>query len=317
MYRGKVLFIDSADTSFTTRLRELGFECHYKDVNYEQMFDIAQDYVGYIIRSRFVIDKILIDASKQLKFIARIGAGMENIDVSYAQEKGISCINSPEGNADAVGEFVIGNLLALFRNTIPADNEVRNGEWLREENRGYEINGKTFGIIGYGNMGKSLAKKLSGFGCKVIAYDKFKKNFSDEFATEVSLKELISQANIVSVHINYTPENHYFINQAIFFSQLADPIFFVNTSRGKVLNTTDLLMAMNSGLVKGAVLDVLEYENTHLQNLPYEQWDRTMMNLAKNPDVILSPHIAGQTVESLTKHVDVLIDKLMQLPFMK
>lgn len=317
MYRGKVLMIDSADTSFTTRLRELGFECHYKDVNYEQMFDIAQDYVGYIIRSRFVIDKILIDASKQLKFIARIGAGMENIDVSYAQEKGISCINSPEGNADAVGEFVIGNLLALFRNTIPADNEVRNGEWLREENRGYEINGKTFGIIGYGNMGKSLAKKLSGFGCKVIAYDKFKKNFSDEFATEVSLKELINQANIVSVHINYTPENHYFINQANFFSQLVDPIFFVNTSRGKVLNTTDLLMAMNSGLVKGAVLDVLEYENTHLQNLPYEQWDRTMMNLAKNPDVILSPHIAGQTVESLTKHVDVLINKLMQLPFMK
>ncbi|MCL2131637.1 MAG: NAD(P)-binding domain-containing protein [Lentimicrobiaceae bacterium] len=305
----KILFIDNPHVDMQTQLEDLGYECVRRTVSYGELLQTANQYVGYVIRSRFAVDKTLIDASSQLRFIARIGAGMENIDTEYANSKGIACLNSPEGNADAVGEYVIGALLSLFRNTKDADNQVRNGFWLREENRGMEICGKTFGIIGYGNMGKSLAKKLSGLGCTILVHDKFKQNFQEPYFLEVDLQTLQLHADIVSIHINYTEENHYFVNHD-FIQAFAKEIYLVNTARGKVLSTEDLAKNLLNGKVKGAILDVLEYEDIRLQNKPFEEWDRAMHILAQSDDVILSPHIAGQTFESLTKHVKILVEKI-------
>jgi D-3-phosphoglycerate dehydrogenase len=310
--KGKILFIDSVPSFMQLQLEELGFECDSTNFSYEFLLEKAHEYTGYIIRNKFAIDRILIDASTQLKFIARIGAGMENIDTEYAAGKNIVCINSPEGNADAVAEYVIGSLLCLFRNTKRADNEVRKGIWLRNENRGFEICNKTIGIIGYGNMGKALAKKLSGFDCKILAYDKYKTNYEDQYIHAVDLPILQQQADIVSVHINYFPENYHYINNE-FLSNFAKNIYLVNTSRGKVLATKDLVNNLSSGKVKGAVLDVLEYENIHLQNKPIEEWDKEMYYLADCDDVILSPHIAGQTMESIDKHCDIIISKIKRI----
>jgi D-3-phosphoglycerate dehydrogenase len=310
--KGKILFIDNPHPSMQSRLEHLGYECIKQTVSYEELLQTANQYVGYVIRSKFAIDKTLIDASSALRFIARIGAGMENIDTEYAESKGIACLNSPEGNADAVGEYVIGALLCLFRNTKSTDNQVRSGIWLREENRGMEIYEKTFGIIGYGNMGKSLVKKLSGFGCRILVYDKFKKNFQNLHFEEVDLPYLQQNADIVSIHINYTEANHYFVNHD-FINAFAKNIYLINTARGKVLSTEDLAKNLLSGKVKGAVLDVLEYEDIRLQNKPIEEWDRAMHILAQCDDVILSPHIAGQTFESLTKHVEVLVEKIKMI----
>jgi D-3-phosphoglycerate dehydrogenase len=305
----KILFIDNYHPFLQSQLEELGFECVHTPLSYELLLENAHEYTGYIIRNKFVIDKILIDASTQLKFIARIGSGMENIDVKYAAEKNITCINSPEGNADAVAEYVIGSLLCLFRNTKRADSEVREGIWLRNENRGLEICNKTVGIIGYGYMGKALAKKLSSFDCKILACDKYKTNYEDEYISAVDLSVLQQEADIVSVHINYMPENYHFINND-FLSNFTKNIYLINTSRGKVLSTEDLVNNLSNGKVKGAVLDVLEYEDIHLQNKPMEEWDRAMYYLSENDDVILSPHVAGQTFESIKKHCDVIISKI-------
>ena len=291
------------------QLEKLGFECDNVDISYELLLDKAHEYTGYIVRNKFVIDRILMDASTQLKFVARIGSGMENIDVKYAAEKNIACINSPEGNADAVAEYVIGSLLCLFRNTKRADNEVRDGIWLRNENRGIEICNKTIGIVGYGYMGKALAKKLSGFDCNILAYDKYKTDYQDQYVRAVDLPLLQQESDIVSVHINYIPENYHFINDE-FLANFTKNIYLVNTSRGKVLSTEDLVSNLSSGKVKGAVLDVLEYENIHLQNKPVEEWDRAMYYLSNSEDVILSPHIAGLTMESTAKHCDVIVSKI-------
>ena len=310
--KGKILFIDNPHFSMQEKLEALGYECIKQSVSYEELLLTANQYAGYVIRSKFAIDKPLIDASSQLRFIARIGAGMENIDTEYADQQGIACLNSPEGNADAVGEYVIGTLLCLFRNTKTADEQVRNGIWLREENRGMEIAGKTVGIIGYGNMGKALAKKLSSFGCTVLVYDKYKKNFQEPHFQEVDLQTLQLHADIVSIHINYMEENHYFVNDD-FINAFAKDIYLINTARGKVLSTEDLAKNLLNGKVKGAILDVLEYENIRLQNKSMEEWERAMHILAQCEDVILSPHIAGQTFEALTKHVDVLVEKIKKI----
>jgi len=310
--KSKILFIDKVPASMQQHLEELGFECDNKNISYELLLNTAHEYTGYIVRNKFAIDRILIDASTQLKFIARIGAGMENIDIQYAATKNIACINSPEGNADAVAEYVIGSLLCLFRNIKCADSEVREGIWLRNENRGLEICSKTIGIIGYGHMGKALAKKLSGFGCEILAYDKYKTNYEDAYIRAVDLPVLQQQADIVSVHINYLPENYHFVNNE-FLTHFTKNIYLVNTSRGKVLSTEDLVSNLSSGKVKGAVLDVLEYENIHLQNKPIDEWDRAMYYLADCDDVILTPHIAGMTLESIDKHCEVIVSKIKNL----
>jgi D-3-phosphoglycerate dehydrogenase len=305
----KILFIDKMPAFMQSQLEKLGFECDNSNLSYELLLDTAHEYTGYIIRNKFVIDRILIDSSTQLKFIARIGAGMENIDTQYANKKNISCINSPEGNADAVAEYVIGSLLCLFRNTKRADSEVRKGIWLRNENTGIEICNKTIGIIGYGHMGKALAKKLSNFDCKILAYDKYKINYEDSYIKAVDLSILQQHADIVSIHINYLSENYHFVNNE-FLANFTKNIYLVNTSRGKVLSTENLVDNLLSGKVKGAVLDVLEYENIHLQNKPIEEWEKAMHYLSNCDDVILSPHIAGQTIESITKHCEVIVSKI-------
>ena len=232
---------------------------------------------------------------------------MENIDIAKAQELGIKLINSPEGNKDAVAEHVIGTLLVLMNRLFISSNEVKKGIWLREENRGEEILGKTFGIIGYGNMGKAVAKRLSGFGCKTIFYD-IKPNLSDEFATQVSLQELQENADILSLHTPLTEDTLYMIDEE-FISKMKKNFYFINTARGKNLKTSALVNALKSGKIKGACLDVLEYEKTSFENLETKNED--LEYLLNSEKAIITPHIAGWTHESKIKLAQVIVDKIL------
>ena len=273
----------------------------------EQLLEKIDKYEGVIIRSRIPLDARLLEKGKNLKFIARVGAGMENIDVSKAQELGIKLINSPEGNRDAVAEHCLGMLLVLMNRLFISANEVKNNVWLREENRGEEIKGKTFGLIGYGNMGKALAKRLSGFGCEVIFYD-IKPNLSDGFAKQVSLKELQANADILSLHIPLNDKTHYIIDEK-FISEMKKSFYFINTSRGKNVKTLALIEGIKSGKVKGACLDVLEYEKSSFENLELENDD--LQYLLNSEKVIITPHIAGWTHQSKIKLAQTIVDKIL------
>lgn len=307
----KVLFIDSVHDVLQQRLEAAGYECelHYK-TGRAALLDMATAYVGVVVRSRITIDKEFMDSATQLKFIARSGSGLENIDVEYATSKGISVINSPEGNRDAVGEHALGMLLMLLNNLKQADFDVRAGRWPREENRGYEIAGKTVGLIGYGLMGSSLAEKLTGFRANVIAHDKYKTGFTSAIVKETSLEELYAEADIVSLHLPLTAETHYYAN-AEFFGRFSKPIYFINTARGKNTDTRALVAALRKGQVKGACLDVIEYEKISLEGLESDQEMTDLRHLIEANNVILSPHIAGWTHESYFKLSDVLADKIL------
>ena len=274
---------------------------------YEQILDKIAQYDGVIIRSRIPLDARLLEKGKNLKFIARVGAGMENIDVLKAQELGIKLINSPEGNRDAVAEHCLGMLLVLMNRLFISANEVKNNIWLREENRGEEIKGKTFGLIGYGNMGKALAKRLSGFGCEVIFYD-IKPNLSDGFAKQVSLEELQANADILSLHIPLNDKTHYIIDEK-FISEMKKSFYFINTSRGKNVKTSALIEGIKSGKVKGACLDVLEYEKSSFENLELKNDD--LQYLLNSEKVIITPHIAGWTHQSKIKLAQTIVDKIL------
>ena len=242
------------------QLTELGFECHFDYTSSKkELEEKISNYVGVVMKSRFNADKSFFKKAKNLKFLARVGVGFEHIDIDFAKEKRIEIILSPEGSKDAVGEHTVGLLLCLFNNIAKADREIRAGAWIREPNRGIELKGKVVGIIGYGNMGRPFAKKLAGFDAKVIAYDKFKKGYGDKYATEVSLKKIFKKSDIISLHIPYSADNHYFVNK-YFFKNFKKSIYLINTARGLVLNTADLVEAMKEGKVLGAALDVLEYE---------------------------------------------------------
>ena len=273
----------------------------------EQLLEKIDKYEGVIIRSRIPLDERLLEKGKNLKFIARVGAGMENIDVLKAQELGIKLINSPEGNRDAVAEHCLGMLLVLMNRLFISANEVKNNIWLREENRGEEIKGKTFGLIGYGNMGKALAKRLSGFGCEVIFYD-IKPNLSDGFAKQVSLEELQANADILSLHIPLNDKTHYIIDEK-FISEMKKSFYFINTSRGKNVKTSALIEGIKSGKVKGACLDVLEYEKSSFENLELENDD--LQYLLNSEKVIVTPHIAGWTHQSKIKLAQTIVDKIL------
>ncbi|MFA7600210.1 MAG: NAD(P)-dependent oxidoreductase [Bacteroidales bacterium] len=312
MMAKKILFIDAAHPELEKGLRDMGFSCIHADVSYETLLQTAPDYVGYVIRSKFALDRAILDQSTQLRFIARIGAGMENIDTAYAASKHIECLHSPEGNADAVGEYVIASTLLMLRKLPIADREVRQGIWDRESNRGMELHSKTFGIVGYGHMGEALAKKLSGFGCRVIAYDKYKSGFGDAYVEECSLSYLQKEADIVSIHINYMPENLYYIHKE-WIEAFEKDIFLINSSRGKVLHTADLIQCLQSGKIRMAALDVLEYEDIRLRNRPKKAWDEAMRYIAGSDKVLLSPHIAGQTLESSMKHARILLGKIQRI----
>ena len=304
----KILLLDKNHPLITEQLSEKGFVLEEDfSSSYEQVLDKIHLYEGIIIRSRIPLDAHFLEKAKNLKFIARVGAGMENIDITKTQELGIKLINSPEGNKDAVAEHVIGTLLVLMNRLFISSNEVKKGIWLREENRGEEILGKTFGIIGYGNMGKAVAKRLSGFGCKTIFYD-IKPNLSDEFATQVSLQELQENADILSLHTPLTEDTLYMIDEE-FISKMKKNFYFINTARGKNLKTSALVNAFKSGKIKGACLDVLEYEKTSFENLEMKNED--LEYLLNSEKAIITPHIAGWTHESKIKLAQVIVDKIL------
>ena len=268
------------------------------------------DYEGIIIRSRFPIDKTFLDKATRLKFIGRVGAGLENIDVAYAESKGIQLIAAPEGNRNAVGEHALGMLLALINNFKKANNEIVQGKWLREENRGWELDGKTVGIIGYGHMGKSFAKKLRGFDCQVICYD-ILPNKGDENARQVTLVDFFRQADVVSLHTPQTPQTAGMINEA-FINSFAKSFWFLNTARGKSVVTDDLVLALKSGKVLGAGLDVLEYEKASFEDFfSDKQMPEAFKYLLEADNVILTPHIAGWTLESKEKLAQTIVDKII------
>jgi D-3-phosphoglycerate dehydrogenase len=262
-----VLFIDSVHPRLQKELEAAGFTCdlHY-EWDREKIAKELPNYIGVVIRSRIKLDKELIDMGTNLKFIARAGAGMENIDVHHAHTKGIHCIHAPEGNRDAVGEHALGMLLSLFNNICRANQQVRNLEWIREGNRGVELQGKTVGIIGYGNMGSAFAQRLKGFGVNVLAYDKYKKSFSDDYAKEATLEELFERTDVLSLHIPLTDETKYMINSS-FLEKFRKNIYVINTARGKALKTDDLVAQIKKGKVLGACLDVLEYESLSFEGL--------------------------------------------------
>jgi len=309
----KVLFIDTTHPILQEELTKMGFQCEYfPNYSKDDFQNCIHEYLGIIIRSKIKIDKEFIDKTKNLKFIARVGSGLENIDVEYAEKKGIKCINSPEGYKDAVAEQALGMLLSLFNKLNISDKEVRQGIWKREENRGLEIKDKTIGIIGYGNTGSAFAQRLSGFEANVLAYDKYKFNFSDKFVKECSLDEIFLNADILSLHIPLTDETTFLLDDE-FINKLKKNIFIINTSRGKILKTDALVKNLKEGKILGAALDVLEYEGLSFENIEKEKLSDSFSWLAKSEKVILTPHIAGWTKESKYRIAKIIADKIRML----
>ncbi|HIC32193.1 MAG TPA: hydroxyacid dehydrogenase [Flavobacteriaceae bacterium] len=305
----KILHLDTNHPLLLNQLNDLGL---INDEDYtsskEEIKQKIKDYDGFIIRSRFSIDKTFLDAATNLKFIGRVGAGLENIDCDYAESKGITLISAPEGNRNAVGEHSLAMLLSLFNKLNKADNEVRNGKWLREDNRGIELDGKTVGLIGYGNMGKAFAKKLRGFDIKVLCYD-IKDNVEDENATQVSLEKLQEEADVLSLHTPETPLTIGMVNQN-FINNFKKPFWLINTARGKSVVTSDLVNALKSGKILGAGLDVLEYEKASFESLFSSTLPEAFQYLIEAQNVILSPHVAGWTTESKEKLAQTIVDKI-------
>lgn len=305
----KILHIDSNHELLLNQLNDLGYTNHEDyTASKDEIEAKISDYDGIIIRSRFTIDQQFLDAAKQLKFIGRVGAGLENIDCDYAEKKGVYLISAPEGNRNAVGEHSLGMLLSLFNKLNKADNEVRQGKWLREDNRGLELDGKTVGLIGYGNMGKAFAKKLRGFEVDVLCYD-IKANIGDENCRQVPLEELQERADVLSLH---TPQTELTINMlnSAFINNFRKPFWLINTARGKSVVTEDLVNALKSGKILGAGLDVLEYEKASFESLFNSALPEAFEYLINADNVLLTPHVAGWTVESKEKLAQTIVDKI-------
>ena len=306
----KVLFVDTNHPHLIDGLRALDLQC---DEDYTsskaEIENKISDYQGLVIRSRFSIDKAFLDRATNLKFIGRVGAGLENIDIDYAEKKGIRLIAAPEGNRNAVGEHALGMILAMFNKLKQADNEIRNGLWRREENRGLELEGKTVGIIGYGNMGNAFAKKLRGFDCEVLCHD-IKEGVGDENAQQVPLETLFDKAEVLSLHTPQTPLTVGMVNTAL-INCFKHPFYLINTARGSAVATSDLMKAIESGKILGACLDVLEYEKTSFEDFfADDKLPEGFQRLIKSEKVLLSPHVAGWTVESKYKLADTIVQKV-------
>lgn len=291
-------------------LQAIGVQPDYRpNLNQDEVKALLPHYDGLLVRSKMQITADLIAPARKLKFVARAGAGVDNIEEAALAHQNVKLINAPEGNSDAVGEFTLGLLLALFRNVVKANQEVKAYQWLREANRGEEIMGKTIGLIGYGHMGRAFARRLAGFNCRVLAYDKNPAIIPDNFAQLVSLNTLMAEAEVVSLHIPFIPENRHFANAA-FFTAFANHFWLLNTARGEVVNHTDLINQLKLGKIKGAALDVLENEKlltlteTQRQNFAY---------LAAAENVILTPHIGGWSQQSYVKINEVLVQKIKEL----
>jgi len=303
----KILFIDTVHPLLKQELEKKNHIC---DTAYNksktEIQQTISNYQGIIIRSRFEIDKQFIDCGSNLKFIARAGSGLENIDVDYAENKNIYCYNAAEGNRQAVAEHALGMLLSLFNNLNISDQEVRNGIWEREGNRGIELAGKTVAIIGYGNNGSAFAEVLKGFNVKILAYDKYLK----DYPYKSTMKSIYKDADIVSLHIPLRDETTYLVN-ANFINSFEKNVYLINSSRGKCTNTKHLVTALENGKIKGACLDVFEYEKTSFENLSQEGFTNDMQYLMNSKNTILSPHIAGWTQQSNVKIAEVLLNKFI------
>ena len=309
----KILHLDSNHPLLWEQLEEAGFHNEADFTSSKTEIEAKIDrYNGIVIRSRFKIDAEFIDKATNLKFIARVGAGLENIDVAYAQSRNIYLIAAPEGNQNAVGEHALGMLLSLMNKLNRADKMVREGKWIREGNRGYELEGKTIGIIGYGTMGKSFAKKLRGFDVDVLCFD-ILANVGDANAKQVSLEEVQKKADVLSLHVPWTPETDKMVS-APFINAFAKSFWFINTSRGKNVVTEDLVSALQSGKILGAALDVLEYEKVSFENLFIDKNSpKAFEYLIQAENVLLTPHIAGWTFESHQKLAQVIVNKIKKI----
>ena len=307
----KVLHLDKNHPLLIEQLTNAGYKNEEDYTSSKSDIEqIISEYDGIVIRSRFKCDATFINAATNLKFIARVGAGLESIDIPYAESKGITLISAPEGNCNAVGEHTLGMLLSLFNKLNKADFEVKKGKWNREVNRGIELDGKTVGIIGYGNMGKAFSKKLKGFDCKVICYD-IKKQVGDKNATQVSLKTFQKEVDVVSLHIPWTPLTNRMVNSD-FINQFSKAFWLLNTARGKSVVTSDLVSALKKGKLLGAGLDVLEFEKSSFESLFSNKIPASLSDLLSMENVILSPHIAGWTLESKEKLAQVIADKIVR-----
>ncbi|MEP2025732.1 MAG: NAD(P)-dependent oxidoreductase [Reichenbachiella sp.] len=310
MSNKRILIIDEMHKSISPLLIKAGYEPNYKpEITREEITNHQDQFVGFVVRSKTSIDQELLEGQKELKFIARAGAGIDQCDVDYLDSRNIELLNAPEGNRDALGEHVVGMLLSLSNNLRHGDMDVRNKVWDREGNRGFEISGKTVGLLGYGNMGSAVAEKLSGFGCRVIAFDKYKKKYGDLYAEQVAMEDIYEQADIFSLHVPLTDETKNLVDLT-YLKKFKKPIVFINASRGEVVPLKDLLTAMNDGTVRMAALDVLENEKLHfLTNAQAE----TFNQLIKDDRVLFSPHVGGWSFESYQKINEVLVDKIKHL----
>ncbi len=307
----KILHLDTNHPLLLNQLTAAGFKNDedYTSSKIEIEAKIAQ-YDGIIVRSRFPIDKKFLDEAINLKFIGRVGAGLENIDIAYAQTLKIKLFNAPEGNRNAVGEHALGMILSLFNKLNQADQSIREGKWLREEHRGIELDGKTVGIIGYGNMGRAFARKLRGFNVEVICYD-ILEDVENSDATQVAIDELFEKTDVLSIH---TPETSKTIGMidTNFINKFEKPFWLINTARGKSVVTADLVKALKKGKILGAGLDVLEYEKSSFENLftSKKEMPKALKELLDSDNVILSPHVAGWTIESKEKLAQTIVDKI-------
>ncbi len=307
----KVVFLDKVHPILEERLTRAGFQClDATKFDLETCNSLVNDALGIVIRSRFPMHESFLKHAPKLQFIARSGAGMENIDESYCRERNIQLFNAPEGNRNAVGEHALGMLLALLNKFIQGDQQVRQGIWDREGNRGEELDSKTVGIIGYGNNGRAFAKKLRGFDCKVLVYDKYLPTIADDFVTQVSLEQLYQEADVISFHIPQNEETLYWVNEH-FFESISKPIYLLNLSRGKIVDTQALLNAISKGQVKGTGLDVLEFEKASFEHFSDSERLSSFQELIASNKVILTPHVGGWTTESYYKLSDVLADKIL------
>ncbi|HTO36689.1 MAG TPA: 2-hydroxyacid dehydrogenase [Flavobacterium sp.] len=305
----KILHIDSNHPVLRSELEALGFENHDDYTSSKEEIEAKiENYHGIVIRSRFKIDKAFIDKAVNLQFIARVGIGLESIDCEYAENKNIRLIAAPEGSRNAVAEHTLGMLLSLLNKLSQANQSVRNGYWHREQHRGYELDKKTVGIIGYGNTGKSFAKKLQGFDVEVLCHDIIE-NIGDQNAKQVSLKELQQNAEVLSLHVPWTPQTDKMINKT-FIDSFVKPFWFINTSRGKNVVTADLVEALKSGKILGVGLDVLEYEELSFEKLFEEEKPQEFTDLLQLENVLITPHIAGWTFESHKKLAQVIVEKI-------
>ena len=307
----KVLFIDQVHPILQKQLIEAGYsiEEDYR-CSYEDLANKISLYHGLVIRSRLKIDNNILSQANGLRFIARSGAGLENIDLSAANKQNIEVFNSPEGNRTAVGEHALGMLLMLLNNLHSSNRDIRSGLWEREKNRGKELSSMTVGIIGVGNMGRSFVEKLKGFNCKVLAFDKYNPIKAEGNMTPASLDQIQFEADVVSFHTPHTTETHHYFNED-FLNSMENPFYLINTARGTAVETSALVKGLKQGKVLGAALDVLEYEPSSFEQLDLSSLPQSFKELLAFENVVLSPHVAGWTHESLIKLAEVLGNKII------